>query len=298
MSGAAMRGVMDSIIQRAKRKPMLSALAVLLIVLLLFALSVVMQRPRSDRNWVEHLAVMPKIEMMQTGFTLGPATDWTYSPDGPVVKGTANFAADYADLKNVWFMVEPQPGGNYAAHTLVIFEFAGDRTIGLTVEARREADEQYDAFWGLFNKFELAYIWSTSKELLARRAVFLKKDAYVYPLQLDEQQKGDFLKALLQQTISVEAKPRFYNTFTSNCTNELGKVARIPWHYSFVLTGYSPQYLHKLKYIPGDDFEATKAKAKLDPEIRAWNSLPSHDFDKALLAELHTRFPGRLGGTE
>jgi hypothetical protein len=281
---------MDAILAKAKKKPLLSALAVVLFAILLFAIFVMTRTPRLDRDWEEHLAVMPKIEMSASGFSLGPATDWTYAPEGPTAKGTASFSANYADLRNVWFMVEPQPGGGYAAHTLVLFEFAGDRMIGLTVEARREKTEQYDAVQGLFNKFELAYIWSTSKELLTRRAVFLKKDIYVYPLKLDDKQKDDFLKALLQQTVSVETTPRFYNTFTSNCTNELGKVARIPWHYSFILTGYSPQYLHKLKYIPGDDFEAVRAKAKLDPEIREWNSLPSPEFDKALLAELHKRF--------
>src|SRR5262249_16923951 len=143
---------------------------------------------------------------------------------------------------------------------------------------------------GLFNKFELAFIWSTAKELLTRRAVFLKKDIYVYPLHLDQQQKGDFLKALLQTTVSGSTEPRFYKTFTPNSTNGPGKVARMPWHYSFILTGYSPQYLHRLKYIPGGSFESVKTLAKLDPEIRGWNSLPTAEFDKALLAELHKRF--------
>jgi hypothetical protein len=281
---------MDSVLANVKKKPLLSALALVLAAVLLFALFVMTRTPRLDRDWEEHLALMPKIGMSASDFSLGPATDWTYAAEGPTQKTTVNFAANYADLRNVWFMVEPQPGGNYAAHTLVLFEFSGDRIIGLTVEARREKTENYDALQGLFNKFELAYVWSTAKELLTRRAVFLKKDIYVYPLRLSEKQKGGFLKALLQATISVSTRPRFYNTFTSNCTNELGKVAGIPWHYSFILTGYSPQYLHKLKYIPGDDFDSVKATAKLDPEIRSWNSLASHQFDKALLAELRKRF--------
>ena len=112
----------------------------------------------------------------------------------------------------------------YAAHTLVLFEFAGDRVIGLTVEARREADEKYDAFGGLFNKFELAYIWSTAKELLTRRAVFLKKEICVYPLQLSgDSRRRDFLRRCCSKRSTVSTKPRFYNTFISNCTNELGK---------------------------------------------------------------------------
>jgi hypothetical protein len=281
---------MESVLPRIKAKPMLSALAVVLFLVLVFALFVMTRTPRLNRDWKDHLAVMPAIEMSAHDFKLGPATDWTYTPDGPTEKGMVDFAANYSDLRQVWFMVEPQPGGGYAAHTLVLFEFAGDRIIGLTVEARQEKNEKYDAFEGLFNKFELAYIWSTAKELLTRRAVFLKKDIYVYPLHLDEKQKDDFLKALLLTTKSVETHPRFYNTFTSNCTNELGKVAGIPWHYSFILTGYSPQYLHKLKYIPGDDFGSVKAMAKLDPEIRSWNGLTSPEFDKALLAELRKRF--------
>lgn len=256
------------------------------------AFAVMARTPRLDRNWVEHLARMPDIEMRADAFSLGPATDWTYSPEGPIAKATADFSAGYADLRNVWFMVEPQPGGNYAAHTLLLFEFAGDRIIGVTVEARREAGEDYDPVLGVFNKFELAYIWSTAKELLTRRAVYLAKDIYVYPLDLTEQQKSDFLKALLQQTQAVQTRPRFYNTLWSNCTNELAKVARIPWHYSFILTGYSPQYLFKLNYIPGPDFEAARQLARLEPEIRSWNDLSTTDFDRALLSELRRRHGG------
>ncbi len=277
------------ILEWVKTHPWASAGLFLAVALLLFAISVVTKTPRLDRNWVEHLARMPDIEMDENGFSLGPATDWTYSADGPTTKNTVAFAATYADLKNVWLMVEPQPGGGYAAHTLLLFEFAGDRIIGITVEARREEGEEYDAFQGLFNKFELAYIWSTAKELLTRRAVYLKKEIYVYPLALSEKQRVDFLKALLQQTLSLETKPRFYNTFTSNCTNELAKVARMPWHYSFILTGYSPQELFKRKFIPGPDFATARREAKLDREIREWNDLSSPDFDRTLLEELRNR---------
>ena len=280
----------ESLWEWTRRHPWRAIAGVLVLAILGFAFSVVGQKARLDRNWVEHLAVMPTIDMRADGFALGPATDWSYDAKGPTAKNTVSFEAKYADVRNVWFMVEPQPGGDYAAHTLIIFEFAGDRTIGVTVEARREADEDYDAFQGLFNKFELAYIWSTSKELLARRAVYLAKEIYVYPLALTDKQKTDFLQALLAKTIEVSTVPRFYNTAVSNCTNELAKVAKIPWHYSFILTGYSPQYLYKLKYIPGPDFATARSKARMDEEIRSWNSLSSAEFDHALLAELHRRY--------
>jgi hypothetical protein len=255
------------------------------------ALFVATRTPRGDRDWVEHLALTPAVQMRPDGFTVQPATDWTYSAAGPTRKDTVTFSARYADLRNVWFVLEPQPGGDYAAHTLVLFEFTGDRIIGLTVEARREADEGYDPVLGLFNKYELAYVWSTAKELLNRRAVFLEKDVYVYPLQLSAEQELRFLKAVLAKTQAVSEQPRFYNTLTSNCTNELAKAAGLDWHPSWVLTGYSPERLFELGLIPDDDLSAVRDKALLSESLRSWNGLTSQDFDAVLLKELRARFP-------
>lgn len=274
----------------ARVRPWKSAGIIVGAVIAIFALLVVTAEPRLDRDWVDNLAIMPKVETTETGFALDRATDWSYTKDGPATQTTIPFSADFADVRNVWFVVEPQPGGDYAAHTLVLFEFAGDRIIGLTVEARLEKGETYDAIAGVFNRFELAYVWSTARDLLTRRVTFLDKQVYVYPLVLSDQQKRDFLRALLAQTVDVSTHPRFYNTFTSNCTNELAKVAKLDWHYSWVLTGYSPQRLYELKMIPGETFEAAKEEALLTQPIASWNDLPSADFDRALLAELRERY--------
>lgn len=263
------------------------AIGVLLAVLIL---PVVTAQPRLDREWVDNLAIMPVVEWTETGFALDRATDWTYTDEGPARQITVPFAANYDDLRNVWFVVEPQPGGDYAAHTLILFEFTGDRIIGLTVEARLEKGETYDAIAGMFNRFELAYVWSTARDLLDRRATFLDKLVYVYPLQLSDTQEKDFLRALLQQTVEVSTHPHFYNTFTSNCTNELAKVAKFDWHYSWVLTGYSPQYLFDQKMIPGATFDGAKETALMSKEIASWNGLSSTEFDAALMSELRTRY--------
>ena len=273
-----------------RRHPWRAAAWLLLVVLALALLRVCAAQPRLDRDWVDNLAVMPKVQTTDAGFALDGVVDWSYTKDWPATQTVGDFAAAYADLRNVWFMVEPQPGGDYAAHTLVLFEFAGDRIVGLTVEARLEKGETYDAVAGVFNKFELAYVWASARDLLTRRVTFLDKDVYVYPLKLDAQQKIDFLKALLGQTVEVSTHARFYNTFTSNCTNELAKVAKLDWHYSWVLTGYSPQRLFELKLIPGETFEAAKERALMKREIASWNDLSREDFDKALMNDLRQRY--------
>ncbi len=254
-----------------------------------FFASLSLAKPRLDREWTENLAVMPKVTMDQEEFALDPVMDWTYTADGPATKGSTTFAARFAELKNLWLMVEPQPGQPYAAHTLLLFEFPEDRIVGLTVEARLEKDEIYSAIDGMLNKYELAYMWNTAKELLTRRAVFLKKETDVYPLTLSREQKQSFLRSLLDRAVDIQIHPRFYNTFASNCTNELAKAAKLAWHPSWILTGYSPQRLFGLKIIPGATFGAAKEQARMDKEIVSWNDLSSQDFNHALLSELRRR---------
>ena len=272
-----------------RKRPWSSAGISIAVLLAFLVTPVLLAEPRLDRRWVDNLAHMPNVQLSPGAFALDHVTDWSYTSEGPVKRDVVTFANTFDDLHNVWFMVEPQPGGEYAAHTLILFEFDGDRIVGLTVEARLEQGETYDAVAGAFNRYELSYIWATARELLTRRVTFLDKDVYVYPLQLDENQKRNFLRLLLEGTIDVSTHPRFYNTITCNCTNELAKVAGLGWHYSWVLTGYSPQRLYELKLIPGETFESAKKDALLKTAIAGWNNLPSRDFDKALLAELRRR---------
>jgi len=282
-------GVGMSVRNWLARRPFASAAAGVLVVLLVLEIAVLSARPKLDRNWVEHLALTPTVDMRDGGFSVTPVTDWTYAgTQEPAGKAYTAFTGAFADLRNVWFVVEPHPGMKPMAHTLVLFEFSGDRMVGLTIEARREANEKYSALWGTFNKFELAYIWSTPRDLLTRRAVMLEHDVLVYPLALTEAQKETFLRDLLAGTQALATRPRFYNTLFSNCTNELAKTAKLPWNFAFVLTGYSAEQLHRMKLIPGDRFEDAQRKALVTADVRAWSKLSAAEFDAALLSRLRS----------
>ncbi len=272
-----------------RKRPWKTAGVAVAALLAILVTPVLLAEARLDRKWVDNLATMPSVSLSSGSFALDHVADWSYTSEGPATREAISFANTFDSLRNVWFVVEPQPGGEYAAHTLILFEFGGDRIVGLTVEARLEQGETYDPVAGILNRFELSYIWATARDLLTRRVTYLDKDVYVYPLQLDAMQKRNFLRLLLEGTIDVATQPRFYNTITSNCTNELAKVAGLGWHYSWVLTGYSPQRLYDLKLIPGETFESARQTALLKTEIASWSDMPSRDFDKALIAELRSR---------
>jgi hypothetical protein len=277
-----------------RRRPIVSGVLTAATLGLLAVAAAFTAKPRADREWVEHLSFNPQVVIGEDAFTVAMMTDWGYTAEGPSEKLLTARTERFADLRNVWFVVEPHPGMRPMAHTLVLFEFAGDRIVGLTIEARREADEKYSALWGTFNAFELAYVWSTARDLLVRRALFLDHDVLVYPIDLPPERKERFLRNLLAKTQSLSGTPRFYNTLFSNCTNELAKTANLPWRPAYILTGYSAEELFKMKLIPGESMETARAQALLTEEIKGWSDLDARAFDAALLGELRRR--SRDGG--
>ncbi len=140
--------------------------------------------PRNDRDWYPYLARTTYVDVTETGFAVKPVTDWRYDSKDAVSKHLDAAVYDFSQLKKVWFVLEPQPGSKLAAHTFLLFEFTGDYLLGVTIEARREVNEKYSAWDGLWNKYELAYLWGTSHDLLARRAVMLDHQVFMYPIKV------------------------------------------------------------------------------------------------------------------
>lgn len=269
--------------------PLRPAIASILAILVLGSGASMTQPPRTDRNWYPYLAVTPDVTLTEDRFSVGPVSDWSYA--GPEVTNETYIDASYRfeDLRNVWFMLEPQPGSQLAAHTLLLFEFTGNRLIGVTIEARREQGEEYSALRGLFNAFELSYIWASARDLLTRRAVMLDHEVFIYPVEITGEQNEMLLRHLLERTESLETTPRYYNTILSNCTNELAKAAGFTWAPAYILTGRSDEYLFRRGIIPGASFAQAHARSDITEFIRALNVTPPEVFDRALLQELRRR---------
>lgn len=246
-------------------------------------------RARADRDWYPYLAPTSHVELAGERFNVAPVSDWTYNAQGPTTEAYSEAAFTISEVRNVYFMLEPQPGSRLAAHTLLLFEFPGDRLLGLTIEARRERDEDYSALRGIFNAYELSFLWAEARDLLTRRAIMLGHEVFVYPVAISDAQKQTLLRNLLARTDALEQRPRFYNTLFSNCTNELAKAAGFRWAPAFILTGTSDEYLFSRGIIAGDSFEQAHARSDLTAFVQGHGALSAREFDAALLGELRRR---------
>lgn len=269
--------------------PLRPAFACIALIALFGAASCITGPPRADRDWHPYLGRTPNVELSEDGFSVAPVSDWSYAGSEVTAETYIEAGYNFDQLRNVWFLLEPQPGSRLAAHTLLLFEFEGDRLLGLTIEARREQGEDYSALRGVFNAFELSYIWASARDLLTRRAVMLEHEVFVYPVAISEAQKQSLLRRLLERTETLETTPRYYNTVLSNCTNELAKAAGFHWAPAYILTGRSDEYLFRRGIIPGASFNQAHMRSDVTEFVSALNVAPAETFDGALLAELRRR---------
>ncbi|MEM7004772.1 MAG: DUF4105 domain-containing protein [Pseudomonadota bacterium] len=281
---------------KLKRRPMLTIGLGVLAGLIALVLFIGLRQPSHDRDWRPEISIMPQVEQSGSIFTIDQIRDWTYSEDAPISFDYHSGTYDVSQLEGTWLMVEPFGGTDAIAHTLVIFEFSDDRLLGLTIEARKEEGEIYSAFKGALNNFELVYLWGEPRDLLTRRARYLKHEIFLYPLDLSASDRRAFFGALVNKTNSLYETPRFYNTLFSNCTNELAKTAGLDWNSAFILTGYSPQHLWREGVVPGradgTPFEDIRARADMAETLKALPDQSRFAFNTALLAVLKERFNG------
>ncbi len=272
--------------QDALRPLLLAALAAFGV----FLAAVYMKTPRLDRDWVEHLARAPEVELAGDVVRINEVRDWRYDGQGPVSRAYRNAVANARDLRKIWFVLQPFAGNDLFGHTFLVFEFEGGEAIGLTIEARREVGEPYSILPGALNAFELIYVWGSAKDLMTRRAVYLNHDLYAFPLSLPEETARTFFLDLAATSKAVAERARFYNTFTSNCTNELAQVANAPWSLGHLLTGLAPRDLFDRGAIASaDSYENAKRMALVTEDVIRLNTLASRDFDRALLGVLASR---------
>lgn len=272
--------------------PLRPAIVAIVVILLLGATEFANHPARLQRNWYPYLANTTRVELQGDRFTVAPVTDWSYQASGPTTQNYVSASYNISDVQAVWFVIEPDPNLSFAAHTFMLFEFPGDRLLGLTIEARREANEDYSAVAGAFNQFELSYLWGTAHDLLTRRAVMLQHRVEIFPVSIPRDQMQTMLRNVLERTQSLEYTPRYYNTLFSNCTNELAKAAGFNWAPAFILTGESDEYLFNRHLLDAPSLTTARQRAEMERVITELNGVPERQFDGRLLAELRRRATG------
>ena len=139
--------------------------------------------------------------------------------------------------------------GPSIAHTIMSFGFEDGRYLDFSIELRREQNVQYSAIAGFFKTHELVYIGADERDLMTLRKV-RNEQIQLYRLRTPPERVRALLVEYVKQANDLAARPRFYNTLTTNCTTTIFNMMRavtssIPFDWRIILTGHLPSYLYE-----------------------------------------------------
>jgi hypothetical protein len=252
------------------------------------ALSVAVDHPRSDRQWVAQQAVMARADLQGDSVYVSHVRNFSYTAEEVFTPAYDDRRYDLNKLESVWFIVTPfSKRWRGPAHTFVSFGFADSQYVAISIEARREPGETYGPLTGLFRQFELIYVVGDERDLIGSRAVYGGYDVYVYPIRTSRERIRALFLEMLARSNALATRPEFYNTLTNNCTsNVVDHVNHIvpravPHGIRTILPGYADEVAYSLGLID-NSVSLAEARRRFRVNDQARRFVTSPDFSSRI----------------
>jgi hypothetical protein len=220
-----------------------------------FALLVVAWRqiPASnDRDWQAEVAVTPWATVDGDRVTIHGVRNFDYRTETDFVPRWEDRTYDLRTLDST-DLLAVYWGSPAIAHVMLSFGFGGRDYVAFSIETRKERGESYSTLAGFFRQYELVYIVADERDVIGVRTTYRepREDVYVYRVHAPVANIRRVFLDYVRSMNALRARPRHYNTLTTNCTTGVLLHSRVnpespPLSWKVLLSGYVPEYLYGL----------------------------------------------------
>lgn len=210
--------------------------------------------PSHQRDWIPELAHLPAISRDGDVLTVSNLRDFRWRTEQDYDQRWETRRYDLAKITGTDVFLSYWTG-EAIAHLLVSFTFSDQAPLTFSVEIRRQQGQDYSALAGFFRSYEMAYVAADERDIVALRTNARREDTRLYRINASPAQSRDLLLAYARDINDLAARPRWYNTLTTNCTTVVfhlvGQVAPA-WKFSLpldprvLLSGYLAGYLQQI----------------------------------------------------
>jgi hypothetical protein len=231
------------------------ALFVIVFALLLVYWSTI--EPRQDRDWAPEYQRLAYAAINGDQVTVHNIRNFDYRTETDFTPRYYDKTFDLNKLDSV-DVIASYWAGDAIAHIIVSFGFAATDFLAVSIETRRERNENYSSLAGFFKQYELFYVVADERDLLRLRTNYRKEppeEVYLYRVwPSPSANRRRFFLDYLREINALAKKPEFYNTLTTNCTTAVLTHSRVnPGDHSLswkiLLSGYVPQLLYERQLV-------------------------------------------------
>lgn len=237
-------------------------------------------QPSNDRDWAPEFAKTGSSEIDGDVVTLKQVRNFDYTRDGEQTERWETRQVKLSNLRGM-DLFHSTFGGDRIGHPLLSFDFGPDGRICLSVETRREKNEEFSVVGGLYKMFELQYIFATEEDCVRLRASVRDEPCYLYRIDMPAEDVRAFFLSALEVQNDLAQKPRFYHIIYSNCTtslrNRLPADQRGEFDLRMLVNGLLDEYLygHGHFHDEGLPFPELRQKAYINPAAKEAHDSPA-----------------------
>ena len=232
--------------------------------------------PSNFRDWTPEQALLPYAEIQGNFVTIRNVRNCQFFAADTFMVNYYDKSLDLNAVRGVDFIVAPFNAMPSLAHTMLSFEFqepdGRPYHLVVSVETRKEKDEQYNPLKGSAQQYELTYVVADERDAIRLRANYWGQNVFLYRSTASPEAARRLLVDMLGRVNQLAAKPEFYDTITNNCSTNIVshinriKPDRVAYDVRVLLPGYSDQLAYEQGLIvPYGSFEQTKARAYINP---------------------------------
>ena len=230
--------------------------------------------PKQNKNWTSEHAILPSIlitdkvtDSSNPRIYLKNIRDFNWLTTDGLKVHYQDASFQLKNINGIKAVVSHFSAISEIAHVFIIFTLDDGREFGISIEARRERDEAFSLYGGLFANFEIIYVVATPKDLFGIRKKN-NEDIHVYPIKATEEKAQALFLLIAHEINALTKKPSLYHLFFKNCTNQLVKNVSIltekkyPWYFQTLAPGKTGKMLFDLDLInlPDTNFESIQTK--------------------------------------
>lgn len=146
-------------------------------------------------------------------------------------------------------------GNENIAHMLLSFGFASGPPLVLSVEIRRERNEDYSPLAGFFKRYEMALIAADERDVVKVRTNRRGETVRRYRIDAKPENIARLLGEYATLSAELDRAPRFYHTLWTNCSTAVYAMLRkispadFPFDFRVILSGHVPEYLYRINFL-------------------------------------------------
>lgn len=245
--------------------------------------------PSNDRDWQTDVAVLPSATIDGDIVTVRNIRNFDYRSETDYTPAYYDRQFDLNKLDGV-DVVAVYWMGPAIAHVFVSFAFSDGEHLAVSIETRKEKGEAYSTLAGFFRRYELYYVVADERDVIRLRTNYRDnppEDVYVYRLAGERENARRVFLEYIEQINALNARPRFYNTLTTNCTTNIWFNSRVnPDHLRFnwkiLASGYVPEFLYENGRLANGDRSFAELQERAYVNARAQAADKAADFSRLI----------------